>query len=285
MKTKILICSIALVLFLVSCNKEEPRQESFSTEEISMNAKIDASNNDVQHIVENQFEVTLANATLDGVPNPLQLPACAIVTRIPTFGTTPNVGQLISKTINFGVNGCALPNGNILKGKITISFNHNPTAISHVIAYEFDEFYHNNIRYNGTKTFVRTMSVASASNPSHPVAVMNMTMTATFPNGKMITRIGSRTREIIEGYSTSILSDNIWKITGDWTTSFPNANIQTSTITTPLIVRGNCPNIVRGIITFVRSSNTATLDYGGDTCDNQAVFTLSGVATNITLGN
>jgi hypothetical protein len=66
--------------------------------------------------------------------------------------------------------------------------------------------------------------------------------------------------------------------------------VQTSTITTPLLVKMSCinqnkPLLVQGIITFTRNGNTATLDYGDGTCDNLAVFTINGNAYNIIIGN
>jgi hypothetical protein len=79
-------------------------------------------------------------------------------------------------------------------------------------------------------------------------------------------------------------------VTGNWTTTFPNTTVQTSTITSPLLVKMSCinqnkPLLVQGIITFTRNGNTATLDYGDGTCDNLAVFTINGNAYNIIIGN
>jgi hypothetical protein len=134
------------------------------------------------------------------------------------------------------------------------------------------------------------MSVATATSPSHPIVTMNVDITATFPNGNSYVRVGQRVREIVEGFSTPILGDNVYQVTGSWTTSFPNTTIQTSTITTPLKVKLSCilvnkPLIVQGVITFVRNNNTATLDYGNGDCDNLAVFTINGNSYNIIIGN
>ncbi|MBC7557236.1 MAG: hypothetical protein H7195_09785, partial [Chryseobacterium sp.] len=107
----------------------------------------------------------------------------------------------------------------------------------------------------------------------------------TFLSGKTYHRVGTRVREIVAGYETSILSDNVYNVTGNWTTTFPNTTIQSSTITTPLVIKLNCANIVKGVITSTRNGNTATLDYGNGDCDNLAVFTFNGVANNIVLGN
>jgi hypothetical protein len=290
MKTKIFALVLTLSILVIGCSKKDSEDnEKFTADEVAMNAKIDMANEDVQNIVESEFEATAANAStarLSSQNATSALPACAIVTRVPAFGTQPTVGQLVTKTINFGTTGCTMPSGNVLKGKIIISFTFNPGALTHTITYQFDGFFHNAIRFDGNRTFTRTMNAATATSPSHPVVVMNMNMTATFPNGNTATRIGTRTREIVEGFATASTLDNIWKITGSWVTTFQNGVAQTATITTPLIVRFNCPRIVGGAITFVRNGNTAILDYGNGDCDNLASVSINGGASvTITLGN
>ena len=138
----------------------------------------------------------------------------------------------------------------------------------------------------------KTSETATTSSPSHPIIVMTMDMTATFPDGRVFQRVGTRTREIIEGFSTLSWTDNIYKVTGSWSTTFPNTTVQTSTIsnTNPLIVKMSCiavnkPLLVQGVITFVRNSHVATLDYGTGDCDNIAIFTIDGVPHTIIIGN
>lgn len=286
MKTKKIFISLFLVaLTIMSCTNEEEKEVTITSEEAVINARLDNINEDVSSIISSQL------TSDDGVSGKVSasvvnfLPICATVTRVPAFGTPITPGTTITKTINFGTTGCALNNGNVLKGVINISFTYQPTATSHTVNYEFVNFYHNAIKIEGNKTFTRTMSVATTTSASHPIVTMNMDLVATFPNGNMYNRIGSRTSEIIEGYGTLILSDNIYSVTGSWTTSYPNASLITSTITNPLLVKLNCNNITQGVITMVRDATTATLDYGDGTCDNQAVFTMNGNSYQIILGN
>lgn len=292
MKTKIFLFGFLLSLFVVGCSKKDnDADDQFTSDEIGMNAKIDIANEDVQQIAENEFDATNTNGsaarTTDAsISSQSFLPTCAIITRVPAFGTMPNVGQLVTKTINFGTTGCTMPNGNILRGKIIVSFTYNPGALTHTITYRFDAFYHNALRFDGNSTFTRTLTAATPANATHPIVTMTINMTVTFPNGNVATRVGTRTREIIEGFSSPSPADNIWRITGSWTTTFQNATTQTSTITTPLIVKFSCPRIVKGVITLVRNSNTATLDYGNGDCDNLAILIINGGApVTITLGN
>lgn len=297
MKTKILFLGLLLSLFTVSCNKDK-EENDFTADEAGVNAKIDLANDDVSDIVEGQFNATMDNSTTGKTTETattatINLPTCATVTRNPAFGTVITPGTTVTKTIDFGTTGCAMPNGNILKGQIVATFVYNPTATSHTINYQFVNFYHNAIKFDGNKEFTRTMAAATATSPAHPIVVMNMAMTATFPDGRVFNRVGTRTREIIAGYDTpNVLADNVYQVTGNWTTTFPNTTVQTSTISSsnPLIVKMSCiavnkPLIVQGLITFVRNGHTATLDYGSGACDNLAVFTVNGVSYTIVIGN
>lgn len=280
-------------LFTISCNKDNEENSTITADEASMNAKIDIANDDVSDIIDGEFVATMDN-NVSGKSNEVtskNLPPCVTITRVPAFGTAIIPGTLVTKTIDFGTSGCPMPNGNILKGQIIMNFIFSPGAASHTINYQFLNFYHNALKFDGNKSFTRTMSVATASSPSHPVVVMNMDMTVTFPNGNVLERVGTRTREIIAGFNTpNVFLDNVYQVTGNWTTTFPNTTVQTSTITTPLNVKMSCisinkPLLVSGVITFVRNNNTATLDYGNGDCDNLAVFTINGNSYNIVIGN
>lgn len=298
MKTKILALGFFAILTIVSCNREDNDRNAFiSSEEAQLNAQIDLASDDVSDIVETEFEETHSNGAVENKSAlPLlnyRIQTCGTVTRFPAFGEMLTPGTEVTKTITFGdgTTGCTLANGNVLRGTIIITFTYQPNATSHTINYEFVNFFHNQIELNGNRTFTRTITTGSQQNPSHPIVVMNMQMTATFPDGRVLTRIGTRTREIIAGYGTpNTILDNVYHVSGSWTTTFPNETIQTSTITTPLIVKMSCrqeekPLMVSGIITFERNGNIATLDYGEGECDNLAVFTINGNSFNIVIGN
>ena len=293
MKTTKLILGLALVLMTFSCNKDD-NGSTISAEDAKNSAKIDAMNDDVSNIVEEQEANTYANSLSGRAANEdvasSAFSTCATITRVPAFGTAPTVGQTVTKTIDFGTTGCTLDNGNVVSGIITITFVYQPEATSHTITYSFDNFTHNDIAFNGDKTFTRTMITTTANPNPHPQVTMTLDLTATLPGGAVYHRVGTRVREIIEGFGTQILADNIYKITGNWVTTGPNGGTQTSTITEPLNVKMSCvavnkPLIVSGIITIVRNDVTATLDFGDGECDNLAVLTVGGNSYNIVIGN
>lgn len=282
MKAKIVLLGITLSLLAIGCNSKDAIT-TMTAEEATISSKLDIITDDVSKIVENQLTSEDGISGKSAATVSPYLPECATVTRVPDYGTPITAGTQITKTIDFGTTGCPLPNGNSLKGKIIMTFTYEPDATSHTITYTFDNFYHNSIKIDGERTFTRVMGTSTANPESHPIVTMNMDLMATLPNGSVATRVGSRIREITAGYGTSEWNDNVYQITGSWITTLPNASIQTSTITSPLIVNMNCPHIVQGIITIVRNNNTATLDYGDGTCDAIAIFTLNGVPHPINL--
>lgn len=285
MKTRILMLTMVITLMTIGCSKDNTTETPVTPEEAGINSKIDIASDDVADISMTYEADTYANPT-NGKSS--STTTCATVSRVPAYGTPLTVGTTVTKTIDFGTTGCTLANGNVVKGKIIISFVYDPSATSHTITYTFDNFYHNTIKFTGTKTFTRTMT----GSPSHPLVTMNIDMTATLADGRVFTRTGQRVREMTTGYGTATISDDVYTVTGSWTTTFPNMASQTATISNsnPLIIKMSCvavqkPLIVQGLITFNRNGNTATLDFGDGTCDNTAIFTHNGITVTIIIGN
>lgn len=276
MKTKNLVLGLALSMFILSCSKDDNSSPSSELSEAQVSAKIDLVTEDVAKIAEDQYALQANPGAGKNDLETQDLPECATVTVALTATTW-------TRMVVF--DNCTLPNGNVLDGTIIVSGSLNFDTPSHTISYSFVDFHHNNILIEGNKTIVRSLQSTATLTAVHPVANMTIDMTVTFPNGNVYHREGNRVREMIEGFSTPIIwMDNVFSISGSWSTTFPAGN-RTSTITTPLIVEANCPYIVSGVVTTVRNDNTATLDYGDGDCDNQATLTINGNTTTITLGN
>ena len=275
MKIKNLILGLTLSMFILSCSKDD-NSSSSELSDAKVSAKIDVATEDVAKIVEDQYALQVNPSAGKNALQTQDLPSCATVTAVTTANTW-------TRTVVF--DNCTLPNGNVLDGTIIASGSLDFSTPSYTINYSFVDFHHNNILIEGNRTVVRTHQSTATLATVHPVATMAIDMTATFPNGNVYHRVGNRVREMIEGFGTPLIwADNVFSISGSWTTTFP-AGTQTSTITTPLRVEVGCPNIVSGVVSIVRNGNTATLDYGSGECDNQATLTVNGTTTTITLGN
>jgi hypothetical protein len=293
MKNVLKLAAFVAVLFAyTSCENDATKVSQLTSDDAIVNTKIDLASDDIATIADQLFDDINSNTiTYRAIDNMNSIFSnCATITRIPAFGTAITPGTQVTKTIDFGTTGCTLNNGNIVRGKIIINFVFQPTAVSHTVTYTFDNFYHNNIKYEGTKTFTRSMTTQTATAAPHPIVVMELDMTITLPNGDQYERVGTRTRELVEGFNTPNFMDNIYKITGNWTTTAPNGNQHTATITEPLRAKMSCiavnkPILAKGIISFVRNNITSTLNYGNGECDNIAVFTINGISYTITIGN
>lgn len=280
------ISALFMVLLTVSCSKDSATIEeptTLTSDEIVISTKIDATTNDIADILEDQFFMQNTGGKTTATPPASILPACASV----TINLTPTTW---TRTIDFGTVGCPMPNGAVLKGKIIISGSLVMDAAQAIISYAFQNFYHNNVLVQGNKTVTRSLQSTSYHVPVHPVHAMALNMTFTFPEGAVYTRIGNRTRECIEGYDTPLTwNDNIYVVTGNWATTFPNTTVYSHAIdaSNPIRIRMNCNyRIVKGSVSITKPNHIAVIDYGIGTCDNIATLSIDGgTPTPFTFGN
>ncbi|HEU4791873.1 MAG TPA: hypothetical protein VFS71_19470 [Flavobacterium sp.] len=279
MKTKIfLITSFIAILFCIGCDSSDKTADetNLSTNnQIAVDSKIDASIEDVSNIAEDQFSVKQSNTARSSETMHPFLPSCAIVTWTYANGT-------FTGTIDFGTEGCALTNGNVLKGKITLSFSGNFTTSEQMITYSFDEFYHNGIKIQGSRTITRTLKSTELLAEVHPVFTNSVDITVTFEDGSSYTRTGNRTKEMIDGNDWE---DRVFLVTGSYTTSKSNGDTWSCTIQTPLRYEMACKKSipVSGTVLKVNNGVETVIDYGTGECDNLANVTTNGVTTTIEL--
>ena len=284
MKTKILVfVALLSIAFFTSCNNEPVNDGATSskitTDEVVANSEIDATVDDVSSIAEDQFDMQKSSGAKTSSGMKSILPLCANVTVVLTNDT-------YTRTIDFGTEGCAMPNGNILKGKIIISFSKSFASPMRTISYKLEGFYHNGKLIEGSKTIINELKTSDLLATIHPVSTHAIDMKVTFPDGKIYTRVGTRVREMIEGFATiTNWEDNVFNVWGNHTTTFPNGSTYTSTIKTPLVIKMSCkmPFPVSGVVENVKNDSKATLDYGNGDCDKLATVTINGVTKEIIL--
>ena len=272
MKTKILALGMVSCFLFVGCNKDDNNGNIKSADVVS-SSKIDPISDDVSEIVETQSNETAAGRSSSATENFLS--DCATV-------TTTQSGNTVTRTIDFGTTNCTLNNGNTVRGKIILTFTNDWTALTRTINYAFENFYHNDRHVEGNRTVVKTILPNG-----HPQATINLNMTVTTPEGAVYTRVGNRIREFSEGYGNGDISDNVFLVSGSWTTTLPSSISHTATISasSPLKIKCSCTQpiltqhrfeIVSGILTVVRNSNTAVIDYGNGECDNVGTISING---------
>jgi hypothetical protein len=285
MKTKFyLIASLFACVFFIGCNSSDNSTENTnsvttSADQVAVDSKIDASIEDVSNIAEDQFSAKQSSAT--GKPDTYKsfLPACAVASWTYTNGT-------FSGTIDFGTDGCTLENGNVLKGKITLSFSGNFMTSEQTITYSFDGFYHNGVKITGSETITRTLKNTDLLAEIHPVLIHTIDLTITFEDGTVYSRIGNTIKEMVAGYETKgDWSDNVFLVTGSYATSKPNGDTWSSKIETPLRYEMACKKSipVSGTLLKVNNGIETLIDFGSGECDKIATATVGGVTTIIEL--
>lgn len=285
MKTKFLLIGTCILSFFISCNSDDKTSDgsnaTISNEEIITNSKIDASIEDVTNIAEDQFTIQQNSTNKPSGTIKNFLPSCATVTVSFTNNTW-------TSTVDFGTEGCTLQNGNSVKGKMIISFSNDFTAATQTISYTFEGFYHNGRKLQGSKSIIRTKKATALLAEVHPVTTAAIDMTITFDDGSVYTRKGSLTKETIAGYDTWFnWEDNIFVVTGSGTTTFPNGDVFSAEITTPLEFDAICkkPFAVKGVLSITKNGANAIINYGNGECDTLATITKDGVTVDVDLKN
>ncbi|MFZ4672070.1 MAG: hypothetical protein ACOYLT_08665 [Flavobacterium sp.] len=290
MKTKNLLGIIAFVAIftLGSCSKDNNSSDTSLTSADAVAAnKMDKASNDISDVVEDvYFQQNPSSAGKNATTFVTLLPMCASVS---AATTTPTSWE---RTVTF--TNCTF-NGNILNGQIIVSGALPlPTAntlatTGYTINYEFMNFTHNAILIEGNRSITRKFASSQLSADNHPIHIIDIDMTATFPNGEVYTRVGTRTRECVENFGDGILSNNVYKIYQSITNTRPNGAQHSHVVleTSPLKIDMACQyKVISGVLTITGTNNTAVIDYGNDTCDNNATIAINGgAATPFTFGN
>jgi len=261
---KMLAFFFVSVLLVVSCNESEvvDLSEPISEDETIALLEVDDVSDEVNNIIDDVIaEEEDLVARTDGESKIEDLLPCLTKTIVLTT-TTKTI------TLDFG-DGCELPSGNVLSGKIIISYEIDTSIESFTITHTFENFYFNEISVEGGNTIVRVRE----NENGNPQSTITFGTTLTWPDGEYATREGTKVREWIEGYDTRTFGDNVFLITGNWTATFKDGTIYSSTIIEPLRREMACIFIVSGIIELQKEDRTGTLDFGDGSCDNIAIFT------------
>ncbi len=291
MKTRNLFGIIALgaIFTIGSCSKDNNSADSILTSADALAAnKMDNAANDVSDIVEDvYFQQYPSSAGKNSATSVSALPLCTTVS-VPTTTSTSSWERTVTFT------NCTF-NGNVLNGQIIVSGalplpNANTLATAgYTINYQFVNFTHNAILIEGNRSITRKFASSQLSANNHPIHIMQLNMTATFPNGDVYTRVGTRTRECVENFGDGILINNVYKIYQSITNTRPNGAQHSHVVleTSPLKINMACQyKVISGVLTITGPSNSAVIDYGNGDCDNNATIAINGGApTAFTFGN
>ncbi|NND24055.1 MAG: hypothetical protein HKN86_05110 [Acidimicrobiia bacterium] len=280
--SKVVIATMVLGMLFTACSNDEsadidsPNQDyselALSSEVDETVAALDDISLDVFEQQESLDSSRMSNETSRTNQHFNNLPDCVTITVV----IEQNYREV---TLDFGTEGC-LVRGNLLKGKIILSWDRDPQAQQVLISKSLVDFYFNAKNIVGTKTILKQRS----NENENPQFTHTLDLTIIWPNGLEASHEGTKIREWIEGHGSGVWSDNVFEITGNWTTNFVNGNFHSYEVIIPLRREVICYYFVSGSINVVRTNFSGVLDYGEGDCDNQATFTFeNGDVIDITL--
>ena len=263
--TKTLISAAIFTLFLLGCSNnetaeidEQELQQDLS--ELVMSSEIDASSEAADDIALDVYE-TQEQSEFGRTPPHFDLPDCVTITVI-----IEESSRLI--TIDFGTEGCVI-RGNTLKGIINLSYVHDPDAQQVLITKVLSDFYFNDKNIIGEKSFLKELS----NDNGNPQFTKTVDIIVVWPDGTEASRTGTKVREWIEGHGSGIFSDNVFEITGSWTSIFRDGNTHSHEVVLPLRREVICRYFVSGTVEIEHTNFSGVLDFGEGDCDNLATFT------------
>lgn len=277
-KSNLWIVLVVMGLSFNACSDEDTSVEIENTIEeqdvdlVARSSEVDDIEVNLGDLVIQIYENDISNNTAGRISQRPNLPDCVTITVV----AEQNFREV---TLDFGSEGCMI-RGRMFRGQIVISYDRDPEAREVLISYNLIDFFYNERNVIGSKTILRERS----NENENPQFTHSLDLTVIWPDGAEASRTGVKVREWVEGFGSGIFSDNVFEITGNWTTVFRNGNTRSYEVLTPLRREVICRFFVSGSVDVQRPNFGGVLDYGDGDCDNEALFTFNnGEEREITL--
>jgi len=281
MKTRIFKVALATLFFAslyIGCTKEEDKVLNISDTDVNEELSDNYADALVETVNDNTDE-EIYKLDLSGYQNPnKQGDVCRIITvNHPDNTTFPK-----EITIDYGTGCTVVANGDSItrKGKIKIVVTGRYYLQGSSRTVTFDNFYVNDIKFEGTRT-VTALGKDASQNYSWTVTLVGGKLI--FPDGTTVTRETNRKRTLVTN-GTAMLEDDYVLLEG--TVSGINYKGETykREILTALRKNRGCPFFSSGIIEITRNlTKVVTIDFGDGTCDRTATLTKNGETRTIQL--
>ena len=183
-------------------------------------------------------------------------------------------------SLDFGA-GCSSGDGIVRKGKITYLFTGSIFKPNSSITVTFSQYAVNGYGIQGAYQITNNSSIANGI--TFTTKVTNGIIT--YPDASNFHYNHNRTYTMTAGASTpSIISDDVYSISGNSSFSASDGSSLVSTITTPLVKAVSCHYVSAGVVSFVYDNAfNGTIDFGNGTCDNLATLKVGSISRIITL--
>ncbi len=263
------IVSLSLCSFF-ACKKAA---DKLSTEDQATTLELATSAGTSDALYGDVFDVVMQEGENGNIAGAREA-ACASVT------ITPADTETFPKTmvVDFGA-GCVSSNGITRKGKFTATISGKLRKNGTTVTVVFGDYYVNGYKVEGNFSIANN---STANGISYTTTTQGGKITS--PLGSYYNYSGTHTLTQTAGAGTITFDDDVFSLTGNSQSSTSAGKSLTVTITSPLIKKMSCKNIVSGVQSFTYLGFiSGTLDYGDGTCDNKAVLKIGNSSTEITL--
>jgi hypothetical protein len=272
-----LFTAITLAMLVISCHKKDDvDSDTNAAKNENTVEKYYIEINDISDQVARTgsasgFKVTEDQGTL--------LSSCAVI----TFDTSSTVSATNPDTIvvDFGT-GCIGNDGRSRSGKIIVSTTGRYFETGTVVTITPQNYFVNGNNITGSRVVTNT-GLNGNQQPTFSVVVNGTVVLAN--NGGTLTWSANRTRTWITGYNTPLLfADDEISVTGSSNGTNASGGSWSTIITSPLVHKRSCREIVSGSKTVTPASRPARIvDYGNGSCDNTVNVTINGNTYTITI--
>jgi hypothetical protein len=270
-----LLAIIGMVVF-ASCSENdgiETTETDLTTDDVEAVVLADDITADIDNVLEdddNDF-----NLLGKGIDQSKSSVADCVVRSVEV---NPNENT-VTITLDFG-DGCVGRRGREFAGKIIIVYEKTDTGYSKSVT--FEGFSIDGNQLEGSKSIVKVKENGNGNKEATHTVDLSLTLST----GEVVTLVGTRVREKIEGDDTLLRGDDVYSISGNWKFVNKNGVEFTGTIIENLRREYACKYIVSGVTEISKNGNVYTLDFGDGSCDNKATLTnAAGESMEISLRN
>lgn len=270
------LISFSILVILLGCNKKKYDNDSSALWNYKIETTFDEMTNiSDQAITGNMVyyksgEVVFTNPSehLDVMKTP-----CSVII---TLDTTVSPKVL---TVDYGNTNCTCNDGKTRRGKIITTFTGSYLAPGTVITHTPDNYYVNDIKYEGVKT-VTNMGLNGNGNPYFNVQIDG---NATMTTGEVVSYTSTRVRTWVSGYTTLLnYLDDEYDITGTGNATYSSGGGYSAQTITPVHIKVGCSFPVSGKLKIIPSNKPErVIDYGSGTCDFTFTVTVNGITFTI----
>jgi hypothetical protein len=269
-----MIVALIAVVFVTACKKDEAAVPLTDTQKVDLaQQSLKAS----MFFTSSFSQATKASAKANGLKDDekgvlQERGACTTPTVLPAdLVTFPK-----TVTSNFGT-GCTDSDGKLKTGKLTLKVGKFWKSGSSIEAV-FENYTEDAAKLDGSYSIVNNSTIG----------VINYTFAAdnivfTNKEGKTVTYNIRQTHKQVGGIANLDPLDDVFEVSTVLTSTLPDGTKFSWENTTPLKKTNTCWWIQKGTGTIKINDTSMTIDFGNDTCDDDATITSGGVVYKIKL--